>query len=157
MHRLRVALALRERLYREPYYRLVYGESDGLPGLVLDRYGDVMVAQSGTAGIDRLRGEIEAAIAKVIGAASGWSGRTTRARASSKAWQRSRRQPSASGPRRRRNRRARAGRDFVAPLAQGQKTGWFYDQTANRERLRALPLPPAHACWMCAATWAPGR
>ena len=51
VHRLRVALALRERLYREPFYRLVYGESDGLPGLVLDRYGDVVVAQSGTAGI----------------------------------------------------------------------------------------------------------
>ena len=65
VHRLRVALALRERLYREPYYRLVYGESDGLPGLVLDRYGDVIVAQSGTAGIDRLRAEIEAAIEKV--------------------------------------------------------------------------------------------
>ena len=32
VHRLRVALALRERLYREPYYRLVFGESDGLPG-----------------------------------------------------------------------------------------------------------------------------
>jgi 23S rRNA (cytosine1962-C5)-methyltransferase len=67
VHRLRVALALRERLYREPFYRLVYGESDGLPGLVVDRYGDVVVAQSGTAGVDRLRAEIEAALTKVIG------------------------------------------------------------------------------------------
>src|SRR4029079_4028913 len=66
VHRLRVALALREQLYREPYYRLAFGESDGLPGLVLDRYGDVVVAQSGTAGIDRLREEIEAAIVKVV-------------------------------------------------------------------------------------------
>src|SRR5215510_9197649 len=66
VHRLRVALALREALYREPFYRLVYGESDGLPGLVLDRYGDIVVAQSGTAGIDRLRAEIEAAVSKVI-------------------------------------------------------------------------------------------
>src|SRR3954471_18732084 len=85
VHRLRVALSLRERLYREPFYRLpvggalswrerlsrepfyrlVYGESDGLPGLVLDRYGDVIVAQSGTAGIDALRAEVEAAVAKV--------------------------------------------------------------------------------------------
>jgi 23S rRNA (cytosine1962-C5)-methyltransferase len=38
-----------------------------LPGLVLDRYGDVLVAQSGTAGIDRLRGAIEEAVAKVVG------------------------------------------------------------------------------------------
>src|SRR6188508_1230113 len=58
IHRLRVAQALRARLYREPFYRLVFGESDGLPGLVLDRYGDVVVAQSGTAGIDRLQTEI---------------------------------------------------------------------------------------------------
>src|SRR5688500_8964422 len=66
VHRLRVALGLRERLYREPFYRLVFGESDGLPGLVLDRFGDLVVAQSGTAGIDRLRAEIEAAVNKVI-------------------------------------------------------------------------------------------
>ena len=38
-HRLKVALALRERLYAEPFYRLLYGESDGVPGLTLDRYG----------------------------------------------------------------------------------------------------------------------
>src|SRR3954463_5355233 len=70
VHRLRVALALRERLYREPYYRLAFGESDGLPGLVLDRYGDVVVAQSGTAGMDRLREDVEAAIVEVVGARS---------------------------------------------------------------------------------------
>ena len=102
MHRLRVALALRERLYREPYYRLVFGESDGLPGLVLDRYGDVVVAQSGTAGMDRLRAEIEAAVRKVVRHAGCWSGRTTPARASSKVWHRSSAStPTASGPRRR--------------------------------------------------------
>src|SRR5262245_32939928 len=43
VHRLQIALELRRRLYPEPYYRLVFGESDGLPGLVLDRYGDVVV------------------------------------------------------------------------------------------------------------------
>ena len=41
--RLKVALALRERLQTQPYYRLVFGESDQLPGLVIDRYGDVLV------------------------------------------------------------------------------------------------------------------
>ena len=41
-----VALALRERLCRAPYYRLVFGESDGLPGLVLDRYGDCSSGRS---------------------------------------------------------------------------------------------------------------
>ena len=37
VHRLNVAMSLRERLYAEPYYRLVFGESDRLPGLVVDR------------------------------------------------------------------------------------------------------------------------
>ena len=50
--RLRAALRLRERLYRDPYYRLVFGESDGLPGLVLDRYGDVVVGRIATAGME---------------------------------------------------------------------------------------------------------
>src|SRR5271167_2716990 len=43
--RIRIALAMRERLYAEPYYRVVYGESDGLPGLVIDRYGAQCVVQ----------------------------------------------------------------------------------------------------------------
>ena len=55
VHRLQVALALRERLYAQPFYRLVYGESDGLPGLVLDRYGDVVVGQIATAGMEALQ------------------------------------------------------------------------------------------------------
>ncbi|MCB1577141.1 MAG: RlmI/RlmK family 23S rRNA methyltransferase, partial [Xanthomonadales bacterium] len=49
VHRLKVALALRERLYDEPWYRLVFGESDGLPGLTIDRFDDVLVAQTTTA------------------------------------------------------------------------------------------------------------
>ncbi len=53
--RMRVALALRERLYSKPYYRLVYGESDGLPGLVVDRYGASCVVQIGTAGMEQLK------------------------------------------------------------------------------------------------------
>ncbi|MEF3194132.1 MAG: RlmI/RlmK family 23S rRNA methyltransferase, partial [Halothiobacillaceae bacterium] len=45
VHRLKIALSLRERLFPTPHYRLVHGEADGLPGLVVDRYGDVVVAQ----------------------------------------------------------------------------------------------------------------
>src|SRR3982751_1900923 len=55
VHRLNVALALRERFYDEPYYRLVFGEADGLPGLTLDRFGDVVVGQTTTAGMERLK------------------------------------------------------------------------------------------------------
>src|ERR1700760_4876081 len=57
--RLETAIALRKRLTRDPYYRLVFGESDGLPGLVLDRYGDYVVGQIATAGMEALRPLIE--------------------------------------------------------------------------------------------------
>src|SRR5258706_15389221 len=61
VHRLKVALALRERHYAVPHYRWVFGEGDGLPGLVLDRYGEVIVGQIATAGMEALSGEIETA------------------------------------------------------------------------------------------------
>jgi 23S rRNA (cytosine1962-C5)-methyltransferase len=138
VHRLRVALALRERLYREPFYRLVFGESDGLPGLVLDRYGDVVVAQSGTAGIDALRAEIESAVEKVVqpktlvwkndSGARELEGLPLEVSAAG-----TESLPTEITVR-------EQGVEFVAPLADGQKTGWFYDQAANRERLkRYLP------------------
>src|SRR5262245_45387664 len=137
VHRLRVALALRERLYREPFYRLVFGESDGLPGLVLDRYDDVVVAQAGTAGIDSLRADVEAAVRKVVDAKTiVWKNDSGARELEGLAqavgvwadgeW--------AAAPEEVRVREQ--GIDFVAPLREGQKTGWFYDQAANRERLR---------------------
>ena len=59
VHRLNIALSLRERLFDTPYYRLAFGDSDGLPGLVVDRYGDIAVVQITTAGMERLKNEIE--------------------------------------------------------------------------------------------------
>jgi 23S rRNA (cytosine1962-C5)-methyltransferase len=138
VHRLRVALALRERLYREPFYRLVFGESDGLPGLVLDRYGDVVVAQSGTAGIDRLRVEIESAVEKVVQPKTlVWKNDSGARELEGLALEVS---AAGSGSMPREITVREQGVEFVAPLAEGQKTGWFYDQAANRERLkRYLP------------------
>ena len=52
--RLAAALALRDTLFDRPFYRLVHAEADGLPGLIIDRYGDVLVLQSNTALMDRL-------------------------------------------------------------------------------------------------------
>jgi 23S rRNA (cytosine1962-C5)-methyltransferase len=157
VHRLRVALALREKLYREPYYRLVYGESDGLPGLVLDRYGDVVVGQSGTAGIDRLRAEIEAAVEKVLHAQTFVWKNDSGARElegldkhvgiyADGVWAGC---PAEVSIR-------EQGVEFVAPLADGQKTGWFYDQTANRERLRRYLPAGARVLDVCSyvGAWA---
>ena len=47
------ALALRERLFDKPFYRLIFAESDGLPGLIIDRFGDVLSVQITTAGIEK--------------------------------------------------------------------------------------------------------
>jgi 23S rRNA (cytosine1962-C5)-methyltransferase len=148
VHRLRVAQALRQRLYREPFYRLVFGESDGLPGLVLDRYGDVVVAQSGTAGIDRLRAQIDAAVLKVTDATSVvWKNDSGARDLEGLA-------KSVDAPAEIRVREQ--GIDYVAPLADGQKTGWFYDQTANRERLRRYLPPGARVLDVCSyvGAWA---
>jgi 23S rRNA (cytosine1962-C5)-methyltransferase len=158
VHRLRVALALRERLYREPFYRLLYGESDGVPGLVLDRYGDVVVAQSGTAGIDRLRAEVESAVNKVIHPRvivwkndSGARELEGLERGVSMAGEGQSRDeiPAEISVR-------EQGVDFVAPLADGQKTGWFYDQAANRERLRRYLPAGARVLDVCSyvGAWA---
>jgi len=51
-------------------YRVVFGEADGIPGLVVDRFGDVVVFQISTAGLDRLRDEIVAAIDEVLAPAA---------------------------------------------------------------------------------------
>jgi 23S rRNA (cytosine1962-C5)-methyltransferase len=157
VHKLRVALALREKLYREPYYRLVYGESDGLPGLVLDRFGETVVAQSGTAGIDRLRAEVEAAVEKVIHAKTFVWKNDSGARDleglekvsgihANGEWTPA---PAEISLR-------EQGVDFVAPLAEGQKTGWFYDQAANRERLRRYLPANARVLDVCSyvGAWA---
>ncbi|MCW0236567.1 MAG: class I SAM-dependent rRNA methyltransferase [Ferrovibrio sp.] len=52
--RLRAALALRERCFAQPYYRLVHAEADGMPGFIIDRYGDVLCVQANTAGAEHL-------------------------------------------------------------------------------------------------------
>src|ERR1700716_476126 len=64
--RMRVALALRERLYAEPYYRLIHGASDGLPRLVVDGSRKQLVAQTGTAGMELLKPAIQGAILEVL-------------------------------------------------------------------------------------------
>ncbi len=131
----------------------MFGESDGLPGLVLDRYGDIVVGQIATRGMDALREDIEAAVRSVIAPRGMYWKNDSGARELEQL-------PSvaevAFGEVPEEIEVIEAGLRFVAPLASGQKTGWFYDQTANRARL-ARTCPPVRVCWMSAATWAPGR
>jgi len=66
LHRLQQALQLRDAIYAQPYYRLCYGESDFLPGVVIDRYGDYLVMQLNTAGADKARADIIAALQTLL-------------------------------------------------------------------------------------------
>ncbi|MBK1693552.1 RlmI/RlmK family 23S rRNA methyltransferase [Chromatium weissei] len=132
LKRIHTALALRERLYSRPFYRLIFGESDGLPGLIVDRYDSLLVVQITTAGMERIRGEILAALEQVL-------------------------RPQAIVLRNDTSIRELEGLERtvetvlgtpndslflienelkfeVAPFT-GQKTGWFFDQAENRRRL----------------------
>lgn len=131
-HRLQVALALRERLYDEPFYRVLYGESDGVPGLTLDRFDDVVVAQATTAGIERLKPQVEAAVKKVLDPrALIWkndAGIRELEGLMAYADVGFGEPPGALQVR-------EGGVEFAVDAIGGQKTGWFYDQRANRDAL----------------------
>ena len=130
--RLEVALALRERLYAEPYYRLLYGESDGVPGLTLDRYGDVIVAQATTAGIERLKPEVEAAVQKVIAPrAMIWKNDAGIRALEQLPGYADIAFGTVPAPLIVRE----GGLEFALDPIGGQKTGWFHDQRANRDAL----------------------
>ncbi|WP_415920369.1 RSP_2647 family RNA methyltransferase [Tateyamaria sp. SN6-1] len=62
------ALALRARLYDAPFYRLIHAEADGLPGVIIDRFGDVLVIQPNAAWADVLLESLMAAAMTVTGA-----------------------------------------------------------------------------------------
>ncbi|HRD50944.1 MAG: class I SAM-dependent rRNA methyltransferase [Candidatus Competibacter sp.] len=131
-HRLNVALSLRRRLYPKPFYRLAYGEGDGLPGLVVDRYGDLCVAQITTAGMDRVKDDILAALHKVLKpAAVLW--RNDGAMRELEGLERY--VADASGTVPETVEIEEDGLRFQIAPRTGQKTGWFYDQRDNRARL----------------------
>lgn len=133
--RLKRTLALREALYKEPFYRLVHAEADGLPGLVIDRYGPVLVAQLNSAGMDRLTEPLLEAIDTVLSpevivlrndsAVREQEGLTREVRVAKGAM---------DGAIEVRENGAR----FLADLSGGQKTGWFFDQRDNRAFMAGL-------------------
>jgi 23S rRNA (cytosine1962-C5)-methyltransferase len=129
------ALRLRERLYRAPYYRLVHAEADGLPGLVIDRFGAVLVAQANAAGIDRLMPVILDALHQVlmpeaivlrndspVRALEGLPAETRVA------------DGHIDGP----VPLEENGAVYEADVLAGQKTGWFFDQRDNRGFIAGL-------------------
>jgi 23S rRNA (cytosine1962-C5)-methyltransferase len=151
--RLTAALALREGLGEARYCRWVFGEADLLPGLVLDRYGDLVVGQIATAGMEALREPIETAVRRVVAPqALIWKNDS----AARDLEQLPHIVQAAYGELPREVAVVEAGLSFGAPLAAGQKTGWFYDQSANRARLRRYVAPGARVLDVCSyvGAWA---
>lgn len=134
--RLARAIAGREALDLEPQtnaYRLVHSEADGLPGLIVDRYGDYLVVQCASLGIDRrkemlfdlLQGLLEPA---GIVERSDVSVRTKEGLYEVAGVPRGRRPPDAYPVR-------ENGHTFLVSLLEGQKTGMYLDQRDNRALL----------------------
>ncbi len=127
--RLAAALALRERLFDKPFYRLVHAEADGLPGLIVDRFGGVAVVQANTAGMDALVEPVVEALKDVVKPDAIVLRLDTPARQTEGLAQEVRVVHGAvDGP----VRLEENGAAFFADLAGGQKTGWFYDHRDNR-------------------------
>lgn len=134
-NRLAQALSLREAFYDAPFYRLVHGEGDHLPGLVVDRYGDVLSVQLLTAGMERMREDVLDVLDELLSPSAVLLKGDARSRqleglsleVEAVKGQVPDEVEIPEGP----------GR-YRASLATGQKTGWFFDQAPNRLGIQRL-------------------
>ncbi|OGA72073.1 MAG: 23S rRNA methyltransferase [Betaproteobacteria bacterium RIFCSPLOWO2_12_FULL_65_14] len=137
--RIERALALREALPDRRHtnaLRLVHGESDGLPGLIVDRYADVLVAQFLAAGVERWREPILDLLAELTACEAIFERSDAEVRVLEGL-------PPRTGFFRGNRNAARCpiveyGLNFRVDVEQGQKTGFFLDQRENRQRVRNL-------------------
>lgn len=134
VHRIKQALALRQACFTEPYYRLVYGDSDLLPGLVVDRFGDYLVVQIATAGMEAQREAVVEALQKCLKP----TGILLRNDHSARALESLDSYVEAVGEVPEAVELVENGVRFTAPIVAGQKTGWFYDHRENRAFLQRL-------------------
>lgn len=126
--RLTRALALRERLFATPFYRLVHAEADGLPGVVIDRFGDVAVIQPNAAWAEAHLDVLVAALVAVTGVAHVVKNGTGRARGLEGLVEETLvLQGRVDGP----IAVAMNGAIYMADVTHGQKTGMFLDQRPN--------------------------
>lgn len=123
------ALALRQTLFDAPFYRLVHAEADGLPGVVIDRFGDVAVIQPNAAWAERLLPDLGSALRDVTGVIHVLKSASGRARALEGLDDASAvlagEAPDSAIP------VGMNGAVYMADLTGGQKTGLFYDQRPN--------------------------
>lgn len=132
IQRFEVALKKRQWLFQQPYYRLVFGESDGLPGLVVDRFEEIFIIQINTAGMEALKPFIIAAITELFqptlvvlhceSAERKLEGLECYCEV-------------VVGTQKQSCLVKENDCDFHFPLLTGQKTGWFYDHRASRAQI----------------------
>lgn len=134
VHRLNIALSMRERIYSDQCYRLVYGDSDCLPGLVIDRFQNRVVIQINAVGMAVVKDAIVEAVDQVLkpeailvcydSAMAKLEGiEETQAEV-------------VKGEMPEWITLKENGVNFEVPVMKGQKTGWFYDHRDNRARMK---------------------
>ncbi len=133
VHRIKIALSLRERLFNKPYYRLIFGESDLLPGIVVDRFNDILVLQITTAGMENQRQALLEALDKVLKPAVILLRNDVKMRElEGLSLYQEVVQGNLSATTEIHENQTR----FQIDLLKGQKTGWFYDHRMNRARVQ---------------------
>jgi 23S rRNA (cytosine1962-C5)-methyltransferase len=132
--RLAQAIAFRERVCPgEMSYRLCFGESDGLPGLVIDRYESILVLQVLSAGIEARLPLIEEALKELLSPSCIYLKNDHRTRVLEGLPLECR---TLHGALPDKTRISEGGLRFIAPVGEGQKTGHYFDQRDNRAFLR---------------------
>jgi 23S rRNA (cytosine1962-C5)-methyltransferase len=130
--RLTTALALREKLFDKPYYRLVFGESDGLPGLVIDRFGAVLSVQITTAGIEQRKETVFAALHDLLSpVAIILKNDNSQRQLEGLSLESELVHGKLPNP----LIIVENGAKFKIDIVDGQKTGWFYDHRSSRAQL----------------------
>jgi 23S rRNA (cytosine1962-C5)-methyltransferase len=132
--RLAAALKLREQLGVGRFCRLVHAEADGLPGLILDRFDDVIALQANTAGMEAATPMIVEALRQLLNPRSILARNDSPVRTLEGLPLETRLLHGTEA----RARVEEGGLAFEVDLLSGQKTGWFFDQRENRARVAAL-------------------
>lgn len=128
------ALSFRSHFFKDPFYRLIFSDSDGLPGIIADRFDDTLSLQLNIAGVDAKMDMIIAAFQEALPGLKAILLRNDSPIRKQEGLETFVRPGFGTPPEVvpvKEN-----GVMFEAPLWQGQKTGWFYDHRLNRLRLK---------------------
>jgi 23S rRNA (cytosine1962-C5)-methyltransferase len=135
LRRFEKALALRQRSIDVPYYRFIHSESDGLPGLLIDRFDEVLVVQVGTAGMEYLQPLWVEALERHVKPRAIILRNDTASRLLEGL---NREVKTVKGEVSELAQVQENGCIYLADLLHGQKTGWFFDQRDNRKMIAEL-------------------